>query len=81
MAAIPKNWGEGGNNLNPKEGTATKPSIAQAMRDVADDLAGLKVAAIASADASDLATAITLVNEIKASLNTVNGYTILTTKA
>jgi len=40
-----------------------------ALNDAADAIEGVQVAVIASADASDLATAITLVNEIKASLN------------
>lgn len=42
MAAIPANWGDGGNNLNPKESTTTRPSMALAMRDAADDLAATR---------------------------------------
>lgn len=77
MAAIPVNWGSGGNNLNPKESTPGRPSMAIFARDVADDLAGIQIAAIAAdgstavaaADASDLATVITLANETKADFN------------
>ena len=41
------------------------------LNNLVDASEGLQVAVIASADATDLATAITLVNEIKASLNVV----------
>jgi hypothetical protein len=56
--------------------------LATTLRDVADDLAGLQSADIASADATDLATAITLVNEIKGAINAIaaSGYTITTVK-
>ena len=54
MSAIPVNWGDGGNNLNPKEHTAAKPSMAQAMRDVADDLAALKPGAPAVTVGADI---------------------------
>lgn len=61
------------------------PTLKTILNEVADDLAALNAsgnrpAVIASADASDLATAITLVNEIKAALNAVAAPTILTTK-
>jgi len=80
MAVIKINFGEGGANLNPR-GTGT-PTLVTALRDIADDFAGFQVADIASPDATDLATAITLVNEIKGALNAVapSGYTIKTVK-
>lgn len=74
MAAIGVNFGSGGTGLNPN-GSTGAPSLASALRDIADDLADRS--GIASPDASDLATAITLVNEIKAALNS----TVRTTKA
>lgn len=80
MAAIPTNYGTGGSGLTPR-GSSDTPSLATALRDLADDAAALQVATIASADASDLATAITLVNEIKAALNVIAAATIKTTKA
>lgn len=80
MAAITIHFGKGGVNLQPGHGD---PSLATAMRDVADDFTGLQVADIVSADATDLAEALTLVNEIKGALNVVapSGHTLLTTKA
>ncbi len=42
MATIPENFGSGGANLTPKgQGS---PTLAQALRDIADDLAMLKAA-------------------------------------
>ena len=41
MAAIKTNFGTGGANLTPG-GSAGAPSLAQALRDVADDLAEMK---------------------------------------
>ncbi len=74
MAAIPTNFGFGGANLTPGKGAGI-PTLAEALRDVADDLADRSN--ITSPDATDLASAQTLVNEIKAALNN----TVRTTKA
>ena len=82
MAAITVNFGVGGANLTPG-GSAGTPSLADALRDIADDFTGLQSADIASIDATDLAEVLTLANEIKAALNAVavSGHTLLTTKA
>ena len=82
MAAIAENFGFGGSGLTPGGG-AGSPTLATALRDVADDLAGLKVATIATADAdATYGTAeADLINEIKTALNAVAGYTIKTTKS
>jgi hypothetical protein len=48
---------------------AGNPQLNSVLAAVADDLLGQRNVAIASANATDLATAITLVNEIKAALN------------
>ena len=64
MAIIKESFGSGGANLTPGD-SAGSPSLATALRDVADDVNF----ALVSANASDLATAITLVNEIKVALN------------
>jgi hypothetical protein len=77
MTVIKKDFGMA-DSADHKSGG--KRNIANAMRDVADDLAGIQVATIASADASDLGTAITLVNEIKGALNTNAAHALLTTK-
>lgn len=78
MAAIKTNFGAGGRNIAP-HGQGT-PTLATALRDIADDLADMQTVAIASPDASDLASVILLANEIKAALNTIAAVTILTTK-
>ena len=78
MAQINLDFGETGSAEHASHGE--QPTLADAMRDVADDLANSRPATIASADASDLATAQTLVNEIKAALNAATGTTLLTTK-
>ena len=79
MAAIKTNFGQGGVGLQPQHGL---PNLATALRDVADDLTALNsdIGVIASADAIDLPTAITLVNEIKAAINAAPAV-LLTTKA
>lgn len=81
MAVIKKNFGYGGANVVPL-GSGGSPTLAEALRDIADDLAGKEIAAILSADATDLASAITLVNEIKGAINaTAPGtYDLKTTK-
>lgn len=79
MAEIKPNFGAGGANLVPG-GSQGKPSLADVLRDIADDLADGQVALIASPDATDLSTALTLLNEIKAALNDVAGVTLKTTK-
>ncbi len=45
MAAITATFGEGGSNLTPGEASAS-PSLATAMRDVADDLAAIRAAVV-----------------------------------
>ena len=80
MAEIKENFGEAGANVAPAGSGGGEPSLAQALRDIADDLANGKAATIASADAIDLPTTLTLVNEIKAALNAVQGTALKTTK-
>ena len=71
MATIKISFGKG--TLN----TDAAPPIATVLRDIADDLAGVRVAspttadsaATAVANATDLATALTLVNDLKAKYN------------
>ncbi len=80
MTAIKISFGSGGGNITPSNSQGT-PDLATTLRDIADDLDGIQVGTIASADASDLATAITLVNEIKAALNVNAAVVLKTTKA
>ena len=81
MAEIPSDFGVGGSGIAPRGGHG-KPSLVEILNDVADDLAATQIADIASADATDLASVITLANEMKASLNAIASgtYTVLTTK-
>jgi hypothetical protein len=87
MAAISTHFGEGGANLTP--GAGGVPSLADALRDVADDLAALKgsapVAAALAAftdppSAAEMALLRTLVNELRSARSTIGGTTLLTTK-
>jgi len=56
------------------------PTIADAMRDVADDLAAVQPAAAVEDNATDLDSAIALVNELKGTINAQAAATIKTTK-
>ncbi len=78
MAAIAKDFGAGGVGIEPG---SKSPTVAEAFRDIADDLDVLRVPTITSPDATDEASAVTLVNEIKAKLNALAAVVIKTTKA
>jgi hypothetical protein len=82
MAAISNRFGSGGANLAPG-GNAGKPSLADALRDIADDLAALKPAPVAAADAgaSYGAAEQALLNELKAKVNALAAAVLKTTKA
>jgi hypothetical protein len=82
MAAISKSFGSGGANLSPG-GSAGSPSLADALRDVADDLETLRPAPIASADAGAAygAAEQALINELKATVNALAAVVLKTTKA
>lgn len=89
MAKIKKDFGEGGANTVPG-GSGGEPTLAESLRDVADDLESLQPAVVAHADAAHAAGAnptkaefdalVDLVNEMKASVNAPAGATIKTTK-
>jgi hypothetical protein len=81
MAKITRRFGSGGANLTPA-GSAGQPSLADALRDVADDLAALKPAPIEAADASPAygAAEQALLNQIKARVNTLATVLLRTTK-
>jgi hypothetical protein len=51
MAKISRRFGSGGANLTPG-GASGQPALADALRDIADDLAALRPKQIASADAT-----------------------------
>ena len=66
MPAVKPSFGTGGSNLSPNDSSGS-PSLATVIRALVDD--NTRANAITSADATDLATAMALVNEIKAALN------------
>jgi len=86
MAAISKRFGSGGANLTP----ASQPSLADALRDVADDLASVQIDALTAPAASVAAGAsptkaefdavVALVNEIRTKVNAA-AAALKTTKA
>jgi hypothetical protein len=70
MIKVRKDYGEGGAGLQgPGNSTALHRPIGEVLQGLIDDDDAALPAAIASPDATDLASAITLVNEIKAALN------------
>ncbi len=80
MTTITDRTFDGGTGIGRGSGA---PNLATTLQEVADDLLALNAAAnrpatIASIDATDLAEAITLVNEIKAALNAVVAPTLKT---
>ena len=81
MAKITRSFGSGGANLTPG-GSAGQPNLADALRDVADDLAALKPARINTADASPAygANEQALLNELKAKVNVLANALLKTTK-
>jgi len=65
---VKANFGSGGTGLTPSN-SAGNPSLAQVLRGLITDIGAVRVATVTSTNASDLATAITLVNEIKTKIN------------
>ena len=82
MAAISRRFGSGGANLAPG-GSAGSPSLADALRDVADDLAALKPTPVVAADAGAAygAPEQALLNELKAKIDALSAAVLKTTKA
>ena len=81
MAKISRRFGSGGANLTPG-GASGQPSLADALRDVADDLAALRPAKINVADATAAygAGEQQLLNELKAKVNAIAAVVLKTTK-
>ncbi len=81
MAKISRRFGSGGANLTPG-GASGQPALADALRDVADDLAALRPAKINAADASAAygAAEQQLLNELKAKVNAIAAVVLKTTK-
>jgi hypothetical protein len=82
VAAISKRFGSGGANLVPG-GAAGSPTLAEALRDVADDLAALKPTTVTAADAGATygAPEQALLNELKAKVDAMAAAVLKTTKA
>ena len=81
MARITKRFGSGGANLTPG-GAAGQPALADALRDIADDLAALRPAKIAAADATAAygPGEQALLNQLKATVNALAAVVLKTTK-
>ncbi len=89
MAAISRRFGSGGANI-PPGGSAGTPTLAEVLRDVADDLAAVQVDAItapvaapaagANPTAAEFDAVVTLVNEIRTKVNAA-AAALKTTKA
>lgn len=81
MAAITERFGSGGANVAPG-GAAGSPSLAAALRDIADDLAALQPTAVATPDAGGTygANEQALINELKAKVDALAAVVLLTTK-
>lgn len=81
MAAISPRFGSGGANLVPG-GSGGSPTLADTLRDIADDLAAAKPAAITAPDASAAygANEQALLNAIKVQLNALAAVVLKTTK-
>jgi len=77
MAEIKPNFGYADSADHRSGG---EPTLASALRDVADDAAGLQCSAAVEDDATDLDSAIALVNELKGIINAQAAYTVKTTK-
>jgi len=82
MAKISKRFGSGGANLAPG-GSAGQPTLADTLRDVADDLAALKSTPVVAADATATygAGEQALLNELKTKINALAAVVLKTTKA
>lgn len=82
MAAITPRFGSGGAHVAPG-GSAGSPSLAVALRDVADDLAALRPTPVAAADAGAAygANEQALLNELKAKVDALAAVVLKTTKA
>ncbi len=82
MAAISKRFGSGGANVAPG-GSAGQPALADALRDIADDLAALRSMPVVAADAGAAygANEQALLNELKAKVNALAAVVLKTTKA
>jgi hypothetical protein len=81
MAKITSRFGSGGANLTPGAASG-QPALVDVLRDVADDLAALKPAKVAAADASPAygANEQALLNELKAKVNAIASVVLKTTK-
>jgi len=79
MATIKANYFTGAAGHTPR-GVDSQPPLATVLRDIADDLGGIKVAALTEPAASDLSTVIALANEIRTNLLAVSAVTLKTVK-
>jgi hypothetical protein len=81
MASVSKRFGAGGAGLTPG-GSSGSPSLGEVLVDIADDIAALKPAPVAAADATPIygAGEQALLNELKAKVNALSAVVLKTTK-
>lgn len=80
MGKISSEFGTGGANLDPSGGDSSNDSLPVVLREIADDLVTLQSTALTSPVATDLASAILLVNEIRTKWNALAAATMKTVK-
>jgi hypothetical protein len=82
MSKISRRFGSGGSNLTPG-GSAGQPTLADALRDVADDLLALRPTPVASVNATAAygPGEQALLNELKAKVNAMAAIVLKTTKS
>ena len=79
MIEIRRDYAEGGAGISTK--SAQHERLANVLRGLVDNDVARTTAEITSPDATDLAEALTLVNEIKAALNTASAAALEVVKA
>lgn len=79
MAVVKITFGAGGRQLAPRG--QGQPSLADVLRDIADDLTAIKSPAVTvSPPAIDLPTCIALAEELRTIIDAGGAYTLLTEK-
>ena len=81
MSVITPKFGSGGANLTPG-GAGGKPTLADTLRDIADDLGSLRPTKVNAADATAAygAGEQALLNELKTKINALAAVVLKTTK-
>lgn len=79
MTQIKQTFGEGGANVVPN-GSQGEPTLAETLRDIADDLSGIQITACVSPASVDLATVIVLAEELRTKVDAIAAVVLKTEK-